>query len=85
MIDSKQQELLTAKVAEKSRQVRKENQRTVQEVPTTQAKVFLCDLRAPFAIFAFTGFVRCHRLAVPAARLFPLALCRITDRAVHIL
>jgi len=36
MIDSKEQKLLTAKIAEKSRQVRKENQRTVQEVPNTQ-------------------------------------------------
>jgi len=36
MIDSKQQKLLSAKVAEKSRQVRKENQRTVQEIPSTQ-------------------------------------------------
>src|SRR5215469_6657230 len=57
MIDSKQQKLLTVKVAGKSRQGRKENQRTVQEVPSTQPKVFLCDPRAPFAIFAVTGFL----------------------------
>src|SRR5207253_11270882 len=67
MIDSKQQKLLTAKVAEKSRQVRKENQRTVQEVPSTQPKVFLCDLRAPCAIFAVTGFVRRHLPRSPAS------------------
>jgi hypothetical protein len=36
MIDSKEQKLLTAKIAEKSRQVRKENQRRVQEIPNTQ-------------------------------------------------
>jgi hypothetical protein len=84
MIDSKQQKLLTAKIAEKSRQVRKENQRTVQEVPRTQPKVFLCDLRAPFASFAVTSFVRRHLPRSPATRLFLFALCRITDRAVHI-
>lgn len=84
MIDSKEQKLLTAKIAEKSRQVRKENQRTVQEVPSTQPKVFLCELRAPFAIFAATDFVRRHLPRSPAPRLFLFALCRNYGPPVHI-
>src|SRR5579864_8346458 len=84
MIDSKQQKLLTAKVAEKSRQVRKENQRTVQEVPSTQPKVFLCGLRVPFAVFAVTDFVRRHLPRSPAPRLFLFALCRNYGPPVHI-
>lgn len=65
MIDSKQEKLLTAKIAERSRQVRKENQPTVQEIPGRQPKVFLCDLRAPFATFAVTGFIVAIYLEVP--------------------
>src|SRR4029077_7988795 len=74
MIDSKQQKLLTAQVAEKRRQVRKENPRTVQEVPSKQLTESRCDLPAPSALFAVTGFVRRHLLRSSAPRLFLFAL-----------
>src|ERR1700757_489325 len=72
MIDSKQQKLLTAKAAEKSRKVRKENQRTVQEVSSTQPKVFLCDLRAPFC--ELCGYKFCSSPFASKSRNSPLPL-----------